>query len=85
MCLHFDCKLCDNVVNGIVMADDEKLNKLMQNPQVKALMKQIIGKINHNKQKYNRRLSDDAEMLQKLKAELNAVLADLQAKNDGEE
>ena len=85
MHLHFDCKLCDNVVNGIAMSDDEKLNKLMQNPQVKALMKQIIGKINHNKQKYNRRLSDDTEMLQKLKTELNAVLADLQAKNDVEE
>ena len=67
------------------MSDDEKLNKLMQNPQVKALMKQIIGKINQSKQKYNRRLSDDTEMLQKLKAELNAVLADLQAKNDVEE
>ena len=67
------------------MSDDEKLNKLMQNPQVKALMKQIISKINYNKQKYNRRLSDDTEMLQKLKAELNAVLADLQAKNDVEE
>ena len=73
------------MVNGIVMSDDEKLNKLMQNPQVKALMKQIIGKINQSKQKYNRRLSDDTEMLQKLKAELNAVLADLQAKNDVEE
>lgn len=68
-----------------MMLDDEKLNKLMQNPQVKALMKQIIGKINQSKQKYNRRLSDDTEMLQKLKAELNAVLADLQAKNDGQE
>lgn len=67
------------------MSDDEKLNKLMQNPQVKALMKQIISKINHNKQKYNRRLSDDAEMLQKLKAELNSVLADLQAKNENVE
>ena len=67
------------------MTEDDKLNKLMQNPQVKALMKQIIGKINHNKQKYNRRLSDDAEMLQKLKAELNAVLADLQAKNENVE
>ena len=67
------------------MSDDEKLNKLMQNPQVKALMKQIIGKINQSKQKYNRRLSDDTEMLQKLKAELNAVLVDLQAKNDGQE
>lgn len=85
MCLHLDCKLCDNVVNGIVMSDDEKLNKLMQNPQVKALMKQIIGKINQNKQQYNRRLSDNTEMLQKLKTELNAVLADLQAKNDVEE
>ena len=73
------------MVNRIVMSDDEKLNKLMQNPQVKALMKQIISKINQNKQKYNRRLSDDAEMLQKLKAELNSVLADLQAKNDVEE
>ena len=73
------------MVNWIVMSDDEKLNKLMQNPQVKALMKQIIGKINQSKQKYNRRLSDDTEMLQKLKAELNAVLADLQAKNDVEE
>lgn len=67
------------------MSDDEKLNKLMQNPQVKMLMKQIIGKINQNKQKYCRRLSDDTEMLQKLKTELNAVLADLQAKNDVEE
>ena len=67
------------------MTEDDKLNKLMQNPQVKALMKQIIGKINHNKQKYNRRLSDDAEMLQKLKAELNSVLADLQAKNENVE
>ncbi|MBQ7537321.1 MAG: hypothetical protein IJT14_04360 [Rickettsiales bacterium] len=73
------------MVNWIVMSDDEKLNKLMQNPQVKALMKQIIGKINQSKQKYNRRLSDDTEMLQKLKAELNAVLVDLQAKNDGQE
>lgn len=67
------------------MSDDEKLNKLMQNPQVKALMKQIISKINQNKQKYNRRLSDDTEMLQKLKAELNSILADLQAKNDEKE
>ena len=66
------------------MVEGDKLNKLMQNPQVKALMKQIINKINHNKQKYNRRLSDDAEMLQKLKVELDAVLADLQAKNDGQ-
>ena len=64
------------------MSDDKKLNKLMQNPQVKALMKQIISKINHNKQKYNRRLSDDTEMLQKLKAELNAVLTDLQTKSE---
>lgn len=85
MCLYSNSKLYNNVVNGIVMSDDEKLNKLMQNPQVKALMKQIIGKINQSKQKYNRRLSDDTEMLQKLKAELNAVLADLQAKNDVEE
>ena len=68
-----------------MMLDDEKLNKLMQNPQVKALMKQIIGKINQNKQKYNRRLADDTEMLHKLKTELNAVLVDLQAKNDGTE
>ena len=43
------------------MPDDKKLNKLMQNPQVKALMKQIISKINHNKQKYNQRLSDDTD------------------------
>ena len=64
------------------MPDDKKLNKLMQNPQVKALMKQIISKINHNKQKYNQRLSDDTEMLQKLKAELNAVLTDLQTKSE---
>jgi len=67
------------------MSDDEKLNKLMQNPQVKVLMKQIIDKINQSKQKYSRRLSDDAEMLQKLKHELNAVLEDLQAKNDNQE
>lgn len=73
------------MVNGIVMSDDEKLNKLMQNPQVKVLMKQIIDKINQSKQKYSRRLSDDAEMLQKLKRELNAVLEDLQAKNDNQE
>ena len=57
----------------------------MQNPQVKVLMKQIIDKINQSKQKYSRRLSDDAEMLQKLKRELNAVLEDLQAKNDNQE
>ena len=57
----------------------------MQNPQVKALMKQIIDKINQSKQKYSRRLSDDAEMLQKLKHELNTVLEDLQAKNDNQE
>lgn len=67
------------------MSDDEKLNKLMQNPQVKVLMKQIIDKINQSKQKYSRRLSDDAEMLQKLKHELNTVLEDLQAKNDNQE
>ena len=57
----------------------------MQNPQVKVLMKQIIDKINQSKQKYSRRLSDDAEMLQKLKHELNTVLEDLQAKNDNQE